>query len=66
LDLNQYFNISPDATEHELDGGILALTGLFYLKNCCIELGNPEEGTIVLPKTSKLLDNLFVTLNQIS
>ncbi|MGB9200020.1 DUF429 domain-containing protein [Methanobacterium sp.] len=56
--LNQYFNISSEATEHELDGGILALTGLFYLKNCYNELGDPEEGTIVLPTDEKCLDIL--------
>jgi hypothetical protein len=57
--LNQYFNISPEATEHELDGGILALTGLFYLKNCYNELGDPDEGTIVLPTDEKCLDILY-------
>lgn len=56
--LNQFFNISPDATEHELDGGILALTGLFYLKNCFNELGDPDEGTIILPTDEKCLDIL--------
>jgi len=30
--LNQFFNIPSDATEHELDAGILTLTGLCYLK----------------------------------
>jgi hypothetical protein len=56
--LNQYFNISPEATEHELDGGILALTGLFYLKNCFNELGDPDEGTIILPIGEICLDIL--------
>jgi predicted nuclease with RNAse H fold len=54
--LNQFFNISSEATEHELDAGILALTGLFYLKNCYNELGDPGEGTMVLPTNEKCLE----------
>ena len=53
--LNQFFNISSRATEHELDAGILTLTGLFYLKNHCNELGDPDEGIIVLPIDEKCL-----------
>jgi uncharacterized protein len=56
--LNQFFNISSEASEHELDAGILTLTGLFYLKNHCNELGDPEEGIIVLPMDEKCLDIL--------
>ncbi len=54
--LNQFFNISSEATEHELDAGILVLTGLFYLKNCYNELGDPGEGTMVLPTNEKCLE----------
>jgi uncharacterized protein len=56
--LNQFFSISSEATEHELDAGILTLTGLFYIKNLCIELGDPDEGIIVLPVDEKCLDIL--------
>ena len=56
--LSQYFNISSKSSEHELDAGILTLTGLFYLKNCCNILGDPDEGIIVLPIDEKCLDIL--------
>jgi uncharacterized protein len=48
-DLSRYFKIPPNATEHELDALLASLTGLLYLKNCYIELGNPEEGVIIIP-----------------
>ncbi len=54
--LNQFFNISSEANEHELDAGILTLTGLLYLKNCYITLGDPDEGIIILPIDDKCLD----------
>jgi uncharacterized protein len=60
--LHQFFSISPYATEHELDAGILALTGFFYLKSCCIELGDPDEGIIVIPSSNKCLE---IIVNQI-
>jgi uncharacterized protein len=54
--LNQFFNISSKASEHELDAGILALTGYLYLKDCCNELGDPDEGIIIIPIDEKCLD----------
>jgi predicted nuclease with RNAse H fold len=58
--LNKFFDISTKANEHELDAGLLALTGYLYLNNCCIELGDPDEGMIVIPSSEKCLDILDV------
>jgi len=58
--LNQFFSVSSKATEHELDAGVLAITGFFlYHKNCCIELGDPNESIIIIPKDVKCLDLLM-------
>jgi len=56
--LGKFFTIPPRASEHELDAVVLAITGYFYLKNCYIELGDPDEGTIIIPKSSKCLKTL--------
>ena len=56
--LKKYFRISTIATEHELDAGILALTGYLFLKDCCIELGDNDEGVIIIPKDVKCLNML--------
>lgn len=57
-DLGQYFHIPPNPTEHELDALIAALTGYFYLNDCYIELGDPIEGTIILPALKECLSKL--------
>lgn len=54
--LKEFFSISPNATEHELDAGILALTGWLYEKNCCIKLGDLDEGIILIPNSVKCLE----------
>jgi predicted nuclease with RNAse H fold len=56
--LKKYFRISPNATKHELDAGILALTGYLFLQDCCIELGDHNEGVIIIPKDVKCLNML--------
>lgn len=48
-DLSQFFKLSGDATEHEMDAAMAAVTGYLYLKGCCLELGEPDEGIIVIP-----------------
>jgi predicted nuclease with RNAse H fold len=58
--LSQFYKISYDSSEHELDAGVLALTGWLYKNNCSIELGDPDEGIIILPKSSACLDKLMV------
>ena len=57
--LNQFTNVSDKATAHELDAGVIALTGYLYLNNCCIELGDPDEGLIIIPKNEKCLNLLM-------
>jgi predicted nuclease with RNAse H fold len=49
-DLSRFYKLREDATEHELDAALAAVTGLLYLKDCYLELGDPDEGTIVIPK----------------
>ncbi|MEN6329264.1 MAG: DUF429 domain-containing protein [Methanobacteriaceae archaeon] len=57
-DINQYVNehydLSVNPSEHELDAFLAALTGVFYLNDCYLELGDPDEGTIILPGTDCL------------
>jgi len=53
-DLIQYvkdrFELDVKPSAHELDGFLAALTGLSYLEDCYMELGDPQEGTIILPE----------------
>lgn len=49
-DLSRFFKLTGDTTDHELDAAVAAVTGLLYLKDCYLELGDPEEGTIIIPK----------------
>jgi len=44
------FKIRDDISPHEFDASIAAVTGHFYLKGESIILGDPSEGTIILPK----------------
>lgn len=48
-DLSRIYKLPNDPTEHELDALLAAVTGYLYLKGKCIELGDPEEGVIVIP-----------------
>ncbi|WP_321422403.1 DUF429 domain-containing protein [uncultured Methanobacterium sp.] len=57
-DLENYFHLPPNPTEHELDAAIAALTGFFYINDCFLELGNEDEGTIILPKGKDCLEIL--------
>lgn len=56
--LENYFHLPQDPTEHELDAAIAALTGFFYINNCFLELGDDDEGTIILPKGKDCLEIL--------
>lgn len=49
-DLMKYFDLSGNINEHELDAALLVITGIFYVKNEFMEFGDPNEGTIILPK----------------
>ena len=57
-DLETHFHLPPDPTEHELDAAIAALTGFFYINDCFLELGDEDEGTIILPKGKVCLEKL--------
>ncbi len=54
-DLGRFFKLSEDVTDHELDASLAALTGLLYLKDCYLKLGDPREGTIVIPSDDRCL-----------
>jgi len=58
VDLNRYFSISGEITDHTLDAALAALIGYFKLVNCCLELGDPVEGTIVIPRDRECLNLL--------
>lgn len=58
LDLSHYFNLSGEITDHTLDAALAALTGYFKLFNCMVELGDPVEGIIVIPRSDKCLNLL--------
>jgi predicted nuclease with RNAse H fold len=48
--INQNYDVSGKQNEHELDAFLAAVTGVFYLEDCFLKLGNPEEGVIILPE----------------
>ncbi|HSO26211.1 MAG TPA: DUF429 domain-containing protein [Methanobacteriaceae archaeon] len=54
-ELFQLNNDLKDATVHEIDALFAAFSGLFYSQGKYLEVGNPEEGSIIVPK----LDNKF-------
>lgn len=57
-ELKKYLKIPPNHSEHELDATLAALCGFFYVNNCFIELGDVDEGTIILPKNHYCLKRL--------
>ncbi len=58
VDLNRYFSIRGEITDHTLDAALAALTGYFKLLNCYLELGDPVEGTIIIPRDRECLNLL--------
>lgn len=57
-DLGEYFQMPRDSNEHELDALLAALTGFFYLQTCSLELGDRDEGTIIIPQGRECLQKL--------
>lgn len=57
--LRRYHKQPSKLNEHEIDAGILTITGYLHIKKYSIELGDPDEGTIILPKKSECLDNIL-------
>lgn len=49
-DLGKLLDLPPDAGVHELDAAMAAVTGYLYLNDCFMELGDPSEGTIIIPR----------------
>lgn len=58
-DLADYFELPENISEHELDASLLVIAGIFYMKNEFMEFGDPEEGTIVLPKKTHGLKKIL-------
>lgn len=54
-DIGEYLRIPPETNEHEMDAILAALCGYFYLNDCYLELGDPQEGTIILPRDQDCL-----------
>jgi predicted nuclease with RNAse H fold len=54
--LNKISKVPLIISDHEIDAGILTITGYLYQNNCFIELGDPDEGTIILPKNPDCLN----------
>ena len=48
--IGEYLSIPPETNEHEMDAILAALCGYFYINDCYLELGDPKEGTIILPR----------------
>ncbi len=54
--LNSFFGFNKESSEaspHEIDAVLAALTGLFYCSGQYQELGDSEEGTIIIPLIKK-------------
>ena len=48
--VEKYYSIPSNISEHELDAILLILTGKFYIKSQFMEFGDEKEGIIILPK----------------
>jgi hypothetical protein len=59
LDVSRYFNLRGEITNHTLDSALAALTGYFKVNNCILELGDPVEGIIAIPRDNKCLNLLL-------
>lgn len=58
-DMNRIFSITGNPTEHELDAVLAAMVGYLYINGCVLELGDPEEGIIVIPKSDSNLEKFL-------
>ncbi|MGZ7048056.1 MAG: DUF429 domain-containing protein [Methanobacterium sp.] len=48
-DIEKFFKIPPDISEHEFDGALLVINGIFYIKGQFMKFGDSKEGLIILP-----------------
>ena len=58
-DISKIYQLPENATEHELDALLAAITGYLYLKGLYIELGDPDEGTIIIPKQISIISRFL-------
>jgi uncharacterized protein len=58
-DLEKILTIPGNPSEHELDALLAAITGCLYCKGGYIELGDPDEGTIIIPRDEVCLQYCF-------
>ncbi len=58
-DLTKYFELPENISEHELDAALLAITGVFYMYGEFMEFGDVDEGTIILPKENRSMDDIL-------
>ena len=56
--LGHFLPLPSNHTEHELDAAVAALTGFFYINDCYLELGDVDEGSIILPRGKDCLEIL--------
>ena len=56
--LGHFLPLPSNHTEHELDAAVAALTGFFYINDCYLELGDVDEGSIILPGGKDCLEIL--------
>lgn len=49
----QFNKYLDDASPHEIDGLFAAFSGLFYSQGKYLEVGNPEEGSIIVPRLDR-------------
>lgn len=53
--VGKFLELPAEASEHEVDAVLAAVTGYLYLKGCFIQLGDSQEGTIIIPKDNGCL-----------
>lgn len=49
----QFNKYLDDVSSHEIDGLFAAFSGLFYSQGKYLEVGNPEEGSIIVPRLDR-------------
>ncbi|MEN6551668.1 MAG: DUF429 domain-containing protein [Methanobacterium sp.] len=58
-DLKNYFELPENISEHELDAALLVIAGVFYMRGEFMEFGDVDEGTIILPKENRNINDIL-------
>jgi predicted nuclease with RNAse H fold len=58
-DLTKYFELPENVSEHELDAALLVISGIFYAQEEFMEFGDMDEGTIILPKENRNINDIL-------